>query len=109
MHPWQPAPCSAAIATATYRAVVLLLQQGGHVPPDGHLLGQVLVLGTDPAPQLLQQAQQAGPPLSTGLQVGPVRGQRSKEVRVRRRREVSRVKSVNPFSISVNQNDDPQC
>ena len=65
----------------TYRAVVLLLQQGGHVPPDGHLLGQVLVLGTDPAPQLLQQAQQAGPPLGTGLQVGPVRGQRSEEVR----------------------------
>jgi len=61
--------------------VVLLLQQGGHVPPDGHLLGQVLVLGTDPAPQLLQQAQQAGPPLRTRLQVGPgTHGQRS-EVR----------------------------
>lgn len=42
----------------THRAVVLLLQQGGDVPPDGHLLGQLLVLHADPPPQLLQEAQQ---------------------------------------------------
>lgn len=59
-----------ACSDSTHRAVVLLLQQGGNVSSDGHLLGQILVLHTDPPPQLLQETQQTRPALGTGLQVG---------------------------------------
>lgn len=53
-----------------YRAVALLLQQSGHISPDGHLLGQLLVLHADPPPQLLQEAQEARPALGARLQMG---------------------------------------
>lgn len=54
----------------THRAVVLLLQQGGDISSDGHLLGQILVLHADPPPELLQETQQTRPALGTRLQVG---------------------------------------
>lgn len=60
------------ILACAYRAVVLLLQQSGHVSANRHLLGQLLVLHTDPPPQLLQEDQQTGPALSTCLQMGSV-------------------------------------
>lgn len=60
----------------TYRAVVLLLQQGGHVSSDWHLLRQLLILQADPPPQLLQEAQQTRPALGTRLQMRPA-GKRS--------------------------------
>lgn len=56
---------------STYSAVVLLLQQGGHVSSDGHLLGQLLVLRADPPPQLLQESQQTGPALGARFKVSP--------------------------------------
>lgn len=59
-----------ACSDRTHRAVVLLLQQGGNVSSDGHLLGQILVLHTDPPPQLLQETQQTRPALGTRLQMG---------------------------------------
>lgn len=59
-----------ACSDRTHRAVVLLLQQGGDVSSDGHLLGQILVLQTDPPPQLLQETQQTGPALGARLQMG---------------------------------------
>lgn len=59
-----------ACSDGTHRAVVLLLQQGGDVSSDGHLLGQILVLHTDPPPQLLQETQQTRPALGTRLQMG---------------------------------------
>lgn len=54
----------------THRAVVLLLQQGGDISADGHLLGQILVLHADPPPELLQETQQTRPALGTRLQMG---------------------------------------
>ncbi|TNN68472.1 hypothetical protein EYF80_021257 [Liparis tanakae] len=60
-----------ACGGGTYRAVVLLLQQRWHISSNRHLLGQLLILHADPPPQLLQEAQQTRPALSTRLQVGP--------------------------------------
>lgn len=55
---------------STHHAVVLLLQQGGHVSSNGHLLSQLFILHADPPPQLLKETQQTRPALSTGFQVG---------------------------------------
>lgn len=61
----------------THRAVVLLLQQGGDVSSDGHLLGQILILQTDPPPQLLQETQQTRPALGARLQMGSAKAHTS--------------------------------
>lgn len=61
----------------THRAVVLLLQQGGDVSSDGHLLGQILIFQTDPPPQLLQETQQTRPTLGARLQMGSAKAHMS--------------------------------